>query len=562
LRSSTPAQLRSALAFLPATTAERSRMVEAALRSGGGDLLRAEIGNWIVERLVPVETLVPETYLKWHAPVRDAMLYVISHFSHARLAPKIVEQIELPPDTPPEIRLLRLIAKVPGLQKLGQIVSRNRHLRPALREALSELENGIQDVNAQDMRALIQEELGSRLETCAVEIEPALLSEASVSAVLRFTWWNPDLQEREKGVFKVLKPHIPACFAEDMELLQRLAEYFGARHGEYGFAAHVLPETFTKVRRLLEHEVDFVREQKTLQQACSLYRSIAGVRVPRLIRPLCSPRVTAITEEQGVKVTTAAHHMPAWRRGRVAGQLIEALIAAPMLAADAEAMFHADPHPGNLLYNSNTGELVILDWALTERLSRSQRRHLTLLFFMVGLRDRVGAANQVCALSQRMIRRDSRQAHMIRDCVADFLDRLPLTRIPGAVDAMLLLEELAVKGVRFPAPLIMFSKALFTLDAILNSIGGSDAFRNFILARHLARRWLANRAAFGSPLTFQDLLGIQCSAAFCGGRMWVHGEQALLNRLLPRTSNQHSAVSTQPKPETALSNQHSALSQT
>jgi hypothetical protein len=82
----------------------------------------------------------------------------------------------------------------------------------------------------------------------------------------------------------------------------------------------------------------------------------------------------------------------------------------------------------------------------------------------------------------------------------------------------------------------MFSKALFTLDAILDNISGSDAFRNFTLARHLAQRWLANRAAFGSPLTFRDWLGIQCSAVFCGGRIWVQCEQAVLDRLLPRAS--------------------------
>jgi ubiquinone biosynthesis protein len=537
LRLSSPDKLQTALALLPVKgTAERSRLVEAALRSRAGELLRAEIGKWIVERAVPVEALVPEAYVKWRPPVQDAMVFVVSHLSDARLAPKIVEQIELPAETPPEIRLLHLIAKVPGLQKLGQVISRNRHLRPALRDALSELENGIHDVEPEDIRGLIRRELGARLEAFAVEIESALLSEASVSAVVRFTWWNPDLRERERGVFKVLKPHIPACFAEDMELLQQLAEFFGSRYREYGLAPHVLPETFTKVRRLLEHEVDFVREQKTLQQACVLYRSIAGVRVPRLIQPLCTSRITAITEENGTKVTTAAHHMPGWRRGRVAGQLIEALIAAPMLATDAEAMFHADPHPGNLLYNSNTGELIILDWALTERLSREQRRHLALLFFKVGLRDPVGAAHEVRALSERKIRANSRPAHMIHNCVAGFLDELPLTRIPGAVDAMLLLERIAVKGIRFPAPLIMFSKALFTLDAILDDIGGSDAFRSFTLARHLARRWLANRAAFGSPLTFRDWLGIQCSAAFCGSRLWVQCEQVLLDRLLPRTS--------------------------
>ena len=98
------------------------------------------MARWVVENIVPVEVLVPEAYAAWRAPVRDAMMFVIKHLSAGRLAPKLLEQLELPPKTSPESRLLRLIAKVPGLQKLGQVLARDRHLTPALRRALSQLE--------------------------------------------------------------------------------------------------------------------------------------------------------------------------------------------------------------------------------------------------------------------------------------------------------------------------------------------------------------------------------------------------------------------------------------
>ena len=169
------------------------------------------------------------------------------------------------------------------------------------------------------------------------------------------------------------------------------------------FLANLLPDTFTKVRRLLRHEVNFVREQKTLLEAWSLYRSMKGVRVPRLIQPLCSPRITALTEESGIKVTSAAARLPASRRGKVAEQLIEALVAVPLLAAQEDAIFHGDPHAGNLLYDNRTGELTIIDWALRERLSRDQRRHLALLFLMVTLRDPVGTCNEVSGAQRSSI---------------------------------------------------------------------------------------------------------------------------------------------------------------
>jgi ubiquinone biosynthesis protein len=532
-----PVQLRAALAnFLPkgATAAEQVRAIEAGLRSPAGQAMRDTMARWIVDEIVPVERLVPQAYLKWRPPVRDAMMFVVARLSPARLAPKLLEQLELPLETSAELRLLRLIAKVPGLQKLGQVIARNQHLRPALRNALERLENGIRDVRPKDVVVIIRQELGMRVEKYSVKIAPAILSEASVSAVVRFSWRNPESGKRERGVFKVLKPHIPEYFAEDMDYLQGLAQYFSDREHNYGFPAKLLPDTFKKVRRLLRHEVNFRREQKTLLEAWGLYRSMRGVRVPRLIQPLCTSRITALSEERGIKVTNAAARLPASRRRKVVEQLIEALIAMPLLASQENAIFHGDPHAGNLLYNNRTGELTIIDWALRERLSRDQRRHLALLFLMVTLRDPVGTCNEVLALSQQHIRSTSPKGKMVGQFVATFLGELPV--VPSGVDAMLLLERLAMKGVKFPGPLIMLSKVMFTLDGILGDIGGSDSGLGFAIARHVAQHWISNRKEFRSPLRTRDWVTLQCSALLYTGRLWLQCEQAILDRLLPAAS--------------------------
>ena len=316
-----------------------------------------------------------------------------------------------------------------------------------------------------------------------------------------------------------------------MDYLQGLAQYFGDRHHKYGFPAHLLPDTFKKVRRLLQHEVNFVREQKTLVEAWNLYRNVPHVRVPRLIEPLCTPRITALTEERGIKVTNAAARLPAARRRQVAEQLIEALVAVPLLSAEENAIFHGDPHAGNLLYNNRTGELIILDWALRERLSRDQRRHLALLFLMVGLRDPVGTCNEILALTQQHIRSASPRGQMIAEAVTRFLDELPMTHLPSGVDAMRLLERIAFKGVKFPAPLIMLSKVMLTLDGVLADIGGSETGMGFSISRHVAQHWLSHRKAFRSPLMARDLITLQCSALLYTTRLWLRCEQTILRSL-------------------------------
>src|ERR1039457_2429187 len=424
------------------SVAARTAAVKTALQTPAGRMLRDELGSWVIQ-LLPAEALVPEIYAAWRPLVRDAMLFMISHLSAARLAPKLVEQIELPPETTPEVRLLRLIAKVPGLQKIGQVLARNRHLDPSLRNALSELENGIHDVSAEEIGALIRKQLGRRLETHAVEIEPGMLAEATVSAVVRFTWRNP-------------------------------ASGGGRR----------------------------------------------GVRGPRLIKPLSTATVTALSEEEGVKVTAALAGASGRQRRRVAEQLIEALIAVPLFARGERSVFHADPHAGNLLYDERTGELVLLDWALTESLTREQRRHVAILALMLGLRDPVGVCSEIEALALGR-RLDPAHRGFMRDHVNRFIGQLPVTHLPSSMDAMRLLDRLALEGIRFPSGLMMFRKVLFTLDGILHDIAAPNLRMDLTLARHMLAR---------SPLSLIDWIGVEASALLYGGRLWVQWAQAALSR--------------------------------
>lgn len=508
---------------------DRISAMQALLEGPTQEVIRRQMGRWVV-RFLPVEDLVPAIYAEWRPLVHDAMLFMLTHLSSARLAAKLVEQIDLPPQTRTEARLLRLIAKVPGLQKLGQVLARNRYLHPKLRKALTKLENGIADVTPEEMLAILQQQLGARSRKYDVEIEAGIFLEASVSAVIRFTWRNPDTDHRERGVFKVLKPYIPVCFAEDMRLLAELAQYIASKHTEYGFAEHVLPDTFHDVRRLLQHEVQFTREQKTLLQVYPRYQAHRGIRVPRLIEPLCTAQVTAMTEERGKKVTEAVKGLSPWGRRLVAERLLESLFAIPLFSPAGDVIFHADPHAGNLLYDKSIDQLAILDWALTESLSRDQRRHLALMFLMLALRNSEGVCEHIQALS-RSRRRVRKQGAIIEDTVREFVEQMPLQRFPRPLDATSLLQAIAYKGVRLPAPLLMLRKVLFTLDGILHEVAGAEVNVQFVMAARLLRNWMSGWGNFGSPLSFRDWLLVQSGVALYPSRLLVQLEQKLLRKV-------------------------------
>ena len=513
--------------FAHTPAAQRIQMVAAILDSPAGPQFRQEASRAIVKAL-RVERLVPQIYAEWRPLVAEAMLYFGANFSTPRLAPKLVEQLELPADTPPEKRLSRLIARVPGLQKLGQVIARNRHLHRSLRRELTQLENGINDVSAGEVHRAVVQQLGPALERHAVKVQREIFREASVSAVLRFTWFNPGRSRRERGVFKVMKPYIAGFFAEDMDLLARLAKHLGSKHREYEFAEHTLPETFDDVRRLLQHEVEFAREQANLREAARAYASLRSVRIPELIPQLCTPTITAMSEERGKKVTSVAPRLPMAQRRHMAEQLIDAVLAVPLLTASGNGMFHADPHAGNLLYEKRSGTLTLLDWALTGHVTQEQRRHFAILFLMVMLRDGSGLVAVIEAISRGNGPRSSRQRRTIREYVARFFATQPLVYIPRAGDIVELLETLTWQGVRLPNHLVMLRKVLFTLDGILHDIAGSTTSLELLMAQRLLGNWLRDPKQIGWPLSLRDWAAVSLSATLYGSRVAVQGLEQLL----------------------------------
>lgn len=499
------------------TGAERTAAVQSALEGESGKVWRRELARWTL-RVLPAELLVPEVYRQWRPVVREAMEFVVLRMSAARLAPKVVEQMTLPPDTPAETRLLRFIAKVPGLQKLGQVLARNRNLDPNVRRALTQLENSIADETPHEMRGVIERELGTRLRAFEVEVDRAILSEASVSAVMHFRWRNPETGRREDGVFKVLKPYVPGCYAEDMKILQQLAAHLARRPSSDGIRMIGVAETLTGIRRLLEHEVDFRREQTTLLKALRLYRSVPGIRVPRVIVPLSTALVTALSNEKGVKVTDAVPGLGRFRR-RVAERLAEALVAVPALAHDREAIFHADPHAGNVLYDRRRDALVILDWALTERLNREQRSNVLMLVSMLLLRDAAGMARAVENLCVPGAGSLPDRGRTIRRQVDRCLDRLPVLQLPDPMEAMRLLDSIALEGIRFPAALLVFRKACFTLEGVLADVAGASLRLDSVIARYAAAHPLETGVTLLSLLSPRDWLALDWSAATLAPRV-------------------------------------------
>jgi ubiquinone biosynthesis protein len=142
-----------------------------------------------------------------------------------------------------------------------------------------------------------------------------------------------------------------------------------------------------------------------------------------------------------------------------------------------------------------------------------------MLVLMMGLRNEAAACDALQALSERDGHRDPAQVRVIVGSVEKFFKEIPANRLPTSLEVMRLLDRMALQGVRFPAPLAMFRKVVFTLDGVLYDVAGPGFRMDSVIARDYATRWLGSFGAFLSPLSIRDWIAINTSALKYGARL-------------------------------------------
>jgi ubiquinone biosynthesis protein len=179
----------------------------------------------------------------------------------------------------------------------------------------------------------------------------------------------------------------------------------------------------------------------------------------------------------------------------LARKTFAALICIPLFATEDDVLFHGDPHAGNIFVEMLGGRepgLVLLDWTLAGHLPRSTRGRIVDLMRGVILGDARLISRAISALTASTAAPSS--AEMLLGLLPGILPTLdqqhdPLSR------ALRLLEQLALHGVLFPGELVLFRKAFFTLEGVLNHLvpgfspgRAMEQYLRTLLKREMSRR--------------------------------------------------------------------------
>ncbi|MGE5337974.1 MAG: AarF/UbiB family protein [Gemmatimonadota bacterium] len=245
--------------------------------------------------------------------------------------------------------------------KLGQVLStRPDLLPPEYVEELALLQDHVPPLAERDVVSVMERELGVPWEDVFGSIDPKPLAAGTIGQVHRAT-----LVTGDRVVVKVQRPNAPHEIEQDLALLRSFAQQAGKRPALRKIID--IEAVFRQLSESLHRELDFSQEAANIERMREVLAGYDRLDVPALHKNLSTSRVLVMEEVRGMPISEAPDGP---MRRQAARQLLESYYKQVV----SEGFFHADPHPGNLMwwqdkiYFLDFGMVGILDVDLREQL--------------------------------------------------------------------------------------------------------------------------------------------------------------------------------------------------
>ena len=255
----------------------------------------------------------------------------------------------------------------PTFVKFGQIVSsRTTDLPPEWQEQLQKLQSNVPPFSYERARQILIEELKDTPENLFASFEQEPLAAASTAQVHRAT-----LHDGTQVVVKIQRPNIDVAVKADLNIINDLTKRI-QRKQDWAKTLD-LHGLFEEFGQSILYELDYRNEASNMGLLTRNMAQFEGIHVPHVYPDLTTKKVLTMEFLPGVKITDVESIEAAGLdRKALAEEFVRAMIKQSLF----DGFFHADPHPGNVLINLETGTIGFLDMGLMGELNRMQRMAL------------------------------------------------------------------------------------------------------------------------------------------------------------------------------------------
>ncbi|GAA5604793.1 MULTISPECIES: ABC1 kinase family protein [Streptomyces] len=379
--------------------------------------------------------------------------------------------------------------------KLGQVLSTRRDLLPAhFIDELSRLQSDVPAAPWPEVEAVLRKQLGKPVSEVFDWIEHKPLAAASIAQVHRAR-----LSGGPTVVVKIQRPGIRESVERDLDIVLsisrglqsrlRSAQVLGLRELGDGFAE--------SVREELDFRIE-ARNASTVAEATGGYAADAPVRIPRVHYAYTSDRILVQEWLEGVTFDRAGPVADGAGLDREA--LARTAIGSMLHQILRVGVFHADPHPGNMLLLDD-GRIGLIDFGSVGRIDPSVQISIQELLVAVGRGDPAGLHDAVISL---LGTRATTHEELIPDQLllerelGRFMARhLRAAAQPDTEMFTALFRMFARFGLAVPPEVAAVFRALATIEGTLTRL--APGFNILDEARGFALGLLADRIGYGKP---------------------------------------------------------------
>jgi ubiquinone biosynthesis protein len=380
------------------------------------------------------------------------------------------------------VRLREMLEELgPTFVKFGQIMSTRPDIVPDdVIVELRKLTDSARPVPFDQVRVVIEEELGLTVEQAFERLDPDPIGAASIGQV-----HTARLPGGREVVVKVQRPDAERQLTADIQLLYQVARIIKERVRRLDFIDPVgLVDEFA---RTVRQELDYRVEARNADAMRRFFLEDPKVAVPTVYWRQTTGRLLVMERLEGTAL--ARTDLSGWtmeERRTLAGLIAEAW----MQQIFVFGLFHADPHPANIMV-AGPDRIGLVDFGMVGQLTTRDREAAVKLFVDILDNDMDRIPRHLRDLG---VRYPADLEEEFREQLGVMIQRYHGATM-GEIDAREVLKEIFAiiyrLDIQLPARWVMLDKALATLAGVGLEI--SPSFNVFETARPYARKLLIDR---------------------------------------------------------------------
>lgn len=273
--------------------------------------------------------------------------------------------------------------------KLAQVLSNRPDVLPEdLIIELQKLQNEVPPFDFAKAKEIIEQELGKPLHEVFEYFNDKPIGSASIGQVHRAR-----LKTGEEVVVKVQRPEVADLIDTDLNIIKVVVargEKFFERNGIIN-----LLDVVEAFERSMQKELDYTNEARNIQMFRATFKKHKKFFAPAAYRAYSTKKILVLEFVKGCKITDVAQ-LKAWNLDPA--KIAEIGIDIYLTQIFEYGIFHADPHPGNVLVRED-GVICLIDFGMVGKLMKKDKMAFAGIFIGMAQQNPKMTADSLRALA-------------------------------------------------------------------------------------------------------------------------------------------------------------------